>query len=85
MDFIRRACISIWAKKGKSFLMLILLFVLCSLVFAGFAIQSATRASEDIARKKLGGDVTLTLDMDKLMKKMEESNGNLGEVPPPNP
>ncbi|MBC2194970.1 ABC transporter permease [Listeria booriae] len=82
MDFIRRACISIWAKKGKSFLMLILLFVLCSLVFAGFAIQSATRASEDIARKKLGGDVTLTLDMDKLMKKMEESNGNLGEVPP---
>ncbi|EUJ22926.1 ABC transporters (permease), putattive [Listeria grandensis FSL F6-0971] len=71
MDFIRRACISIWAKKGKSLLMLILLFVLCSLVFAGFAIQSATEKSTDIARKKLGGDVTLNLNMDKLMKEME--------------
>ncbi|MBC1434814.1 ABC transporter permease [Listeria rocourtiae] len=71
MDFIRRACISIWAKKGKSFLMLILLFVLCSLVFAGFAIQSATEKSAENARKKLGGEVTLNLNMDKLMKDME--------------
>lgn len=81
MDFIRRACISIWAKKGKSLLMLILLFVLCSLVFAGFAIQSATEKSADIARKKLGGDVTLNLNMDKLMKDMEAGK-QPGEIPP---
>ncbi|WP_099221644.1 ABC transporter permease [Listeria costaricensis] len=68
MDFIRRAWISIWAKKAKHFLLMLLIFIIFMFIFIGFAIQDATTKSLDSARKQLGADVSLVLNQKKLME-----------------
>ncbi|MFE5131627.1 ABC transporter permease, partial [Bacillus mobilis] len=45
----------------------------------GFTIQNASKKAADAARKKLGADVTLGLDFDKLGQKARET----GEMPKP--
>lgn len=71
MDFIRRAFISIKAKKGKSLVLFILLLVIFSLVFTGFAIQESTKQSAESARKELGANVTLKMNQQKVMEKAQ--------------
>ncbi|MBC1323654.1 ABC transporter permease [Listeria welshimeri] len=71
MDFIRRAFISIKAKKGKSLVLFILLLVIFSLVFTGFAIQESTKQSAESARKELGAKVTLKMNQQKVMEKAQ--------------
>lgn len=79
MNFIKRAFLSVQAKKGKSLILLAVFFVVTNLVLAGFAMQNVTDTASDLARKKLGVDVTLGVDMDKLQKyvqKEREKNPN---------
>ncbi|EAC4010978.1 TPA: ABC transporter permease [Listeria monocytogenes] len=71
MDFIRRAFISINAKKGKSLVLFTLLLVIFSLVFTGFAIQESTKLSAESARKQLGANVTLQMNQEEIMKKAQ--------------
>ncbi len=71
MDFIRRAFISINAKKGKSLVLFTLLLVIFSLVFTGFAIQESTKQSAESARKQLGANVTLQMNQEEIMKKAQ--------------
>ncbi len=43
--------------------------IVTNLVLAGFAIQNASQKASDLAREKLGADVTLQPDIEKIMKK----------------
>ncbi|MGG1140196.1 ABC transporter permease [Bacillus mycoides] len=79
MNFIKRALLSVKARKGRTFITLIIFMIICNLVLAGFAIRSATEKANDLARQKLGSEVTLQLDMDKVMQKMQKDPK--GEVP----
>ncbi|KAB2332067.1 ABC transporter permease [Cytobacillus depressus] len=77
MNFIKRALLSVKARKGKSLLQIFIFTVICVLVLSGLAIQTAANKSADSARKSLGGDVTLQVDMEKMMEKMRSEGGRV--------
>ncbi|MGG4396954.1 ABC transporter permease [Paenibacillus thiaminolyticus] len=72
MNFMKRAFLSIQAKKGKSLILFAVFVVLTNLVLAGFAVQNVTKTANDLARKKLGVDVTLGLDGEKFQKYVQK-------------
>ena len=71
MNFIKRAFWSVKARTGKSILLLIVLTVISVLVLSGLTIQTAADQSSILAREKLGGEVTLTVDREKLMAQQQ--------------
>jgi putative ABC transport system permease protein len=74
MNFIKRALLSVKARKGKSLLQVFVFTVICVLVLAGLSIQSAAEKSSELARQKLGGQVTLSIDMEKA-REQQQSEG----------
>ncbi|MED4654961.1 ABC transporter permease [Bacillus pseudomycoides] len=79
MNFIKRAILSMKKRKGTSLILMAVFLIVTNLVLAGFTIQNASKKAADAARKKLGADVTLGLDFDKLGK---QARGT-GEMPNP--
>jgi len=77
MNFIKRALLSVQARKGKSLLQIFIFTVICVLVISGLAIQTAANRSADMARQSLGGNVTLQIDTEKMMGKMKEGGGRV--------
>jgi putative ABC transport system permease protein len=76
MNFLKRAFLSMKARKGKSILQVFVFTVICVFVLAGLSIQTAAEKSGDLARKKLGADVTLQVDMEKLREQaMSQQTG----------
>ncbi|WP_144508725.1 ABC transporter permease [Bacillus mycoides] len=82
MNFIKRAFLSMKQRKVKSLIFLCIFFIVTNLVLAGFAIQNASQQASDLARKKLGADVTLNLDMEKVIKQAQAGGkGGMIETP----
>ncbi|MBE7123565.1 ABC transporter permease [Bacillus cereus] len=79
MNFIKRAILSMKKRIGTSLILMAVFLIVTNLVLAGFTIQNASKKAADAARKKLGADVTLGLDFDKLGKQARET----GEAPNP--
>ncbi|MGE7947516.1 ABC transporter permease [Lysinibacillus sp. NPDC093688] len=77
MNFIKRAILSMKKRIGTSLILMAVFLIVTNLVLGGFAIQNASQKAADSARKKLGADVTLGLDFDKLGKQARET----GEMP----
>ncbi|MFJ8517450.1 ABC transporter permease [Lysinibacillus xylanilyticus] len=79
MNFVKRALLSVKARKGKSLILFTVFLVVSNLVLAGFAIQNVSQKANDHARQTLGVDVSLRLDEEKLMEnvaKQREENPN---------
>ncbi|WP_263704926.1 ABC transporter permease [Bacillus thuringiensis] len=79
MNFIKRAILSMKKRIGTSLILMTVFLIVTNLVLSGFTIQNASKKAADAARKKLGADVTLGLDFDKLGQKARET----GEMPKP--
>ncbi|WP_439876891.1 ABC transporter permease (plasmid) [Bacillus mycoides] len=79
MNFIKRAILSMKKRIGTSLILMAVFLIVTNLVLAGFTIQNASKKAADAARKKLGADVTLSLDFDKLGQQARET----GEMPKP--
>ncbi|MED1090951.1 ABC transporter permease [Bacillus paramycoides] len=79
MNFMKRAILSMKKRVGTSLILMAVFLIVTNLVLAGFAIQNASKKAADAARKKLGADVTLSLDFDKLGQQARET----GEMPNP--
>ncbi|TXR88785.1 ABC transporter permease [Bacillus sp. SH7-1] len=79
MNFMKRAILSMKKRIGTSLILMAVFLIVTNLVLSGFTIQNASKKAADAARKKLGADVTLGLDFDKLGQKAKES----GEMPNP--
>ena len=79
MNFIKRAILSMKKRIGTSLILMAVFLIVTNLVLSGFTIQNASKKAADAARKKLGADVTLGLDFDKLGQKARET----GEMPKP--
>ncbi|WP_141433249.1 ABC transporter permease [Bacillus sp. 03113] len=77
MNFLKRSFLNVKARKGKSLLQIFIFSVICILVLSGLSIQSAAEKASDLARQKLGGDVTLQVDMEKMREKMQSSGSQL--------
>ncbi|MCJ8172798.1 ABC transporter permease [Clostridium botulinum] len=68
MNFLKRAMLSISKKKIKSLILFVVLLVIANMVLVGLSIQTATKKSTELAREKLGSDVTLKVNDQKLME-----------------
>ncbi|MEH7785254.1 ABC transporter permease [Bacillus thuringiensis] len=79
MNFMKRAILSMKKRIGTSLILMAVFLIVTNLVLSGFTIQNASKKAADSARKKLGADVTLGLDFDKLGKQARET----GEMPNP--
>ncbi|HDR7686874.1 ABC transporter permease [Bacillus toyonensis] len=79
MNFMKRAILSMKKRVGTSLILMAVFLIVTNLVLAGFTIQNASKKAADAARKKLGADVTLSLDFDKLGQQAQET----GEMPNP--
>ncbi|PEK37441.1 MULTISPECIES: ABC transporter permease [Bacillus cereus group] len=79
MNFMKRAILSMKKRVGTSLILMAVFLIVTNLVLAGCTIQNASKKAADAARKKLGADVTLSLDFDKLGQQAQET----GEMPNP--
>lgn len=79
MNFMKRAILSMKKRIGTSLILMAVFLIVTNLVLSGFTIQNASKKAADAARKKLGADVTLSLDFDKLGQQAQET----GEMPNP--
>ena len=77
MNFIKRAVLSVKARKGKTFLQIFIFTVICLLVLTGLTIQTAAKKSADLARQSLGGNVTLLFDIEKMMETQRAEGGRV--------
>ncbi|MEV6520767.1 ABC transporter permease [Longispora sp. NPDC051575] len=77
VNFVKRAGLSLAARRVKSLIMLGLFLVIFTLVLAGFLLQSATGQSAAHTKARVGADVTLDWDVEKAMAK---SNGGFPKM-----
>lgn len=73
MNFFKRALLSISKKKIKSLILFVVLLIIANMVLVGLAIQTATKKSIELAREKLGSDVTLKINEQKFMEQKREN------------
>ncbi|MGX7418427.1 FtsX-like permease family protein [Carnobacterium gallinarum] len=71
MNFIKRALLSTKAKKGRSFMLLLVFSAILIFVLAGITIQSASKVATTEARKSMGSSVTLGVNRENTLKKTE--------------
>lgn len=69
---IKNALLSIKKSIGKTLLLFVLMCVIANLVIAGLSMKSATSKSMDQVRTSLGSDVTLSYNMQNMMKNRDK-------------
>ena len=72
MNFIKRAGITLWARKGRTVLLVITASVVLMFVMAGLIIQNAALMSAKTATNSIGSTVTLSQNREKMMQKMQK-------------
>jgi putative ABC transport system permease protein len=74
MNFIKRALLSMKAKKGRTFLLCAVFTAILIFVLAGLTIQSAALTATENAKKSVGATVTLSANREKAMQKSQDSD-----------
>lgn len=74
MNFLKRGLQSLWAKKGKTVLLIAVFSAILVFVLAGLTIRSAADVATDNAKKSVGATVTLSTNRESMMKKAESSS-----------
>ncbi|MGW6308898.1 FtsX-like permease family protein [Streptomyces niveus] len=62
MNFVKRAALSLLARRAKTALLLGIFLVICTLLLGGFLLQGATSRQEAEAQRRIGVDVTVRGD-----------------------
>ena len=62
MNFIKRGFLGITRKKGKSFILLAVIFILGNIISGAISIQQATANVEDNIKERLGANATVHFD-----------------------
>ncbi|WP_329076731.1 ABC transporter permease [Streptomyces niveus] len=62
MNFVKRAALSLVARRAKTALLLGIFLVICTLLLGGFLLQDATSRQEAEAQRRIGVDVTVRGD-----------------------
>lgn len=66
MNFVKRAWLSLWARKGRTLITLATFLVISAMVLAGVLINDATARAEQQARRSVGAEVNLDMDSSSL-------------------
>lgn len=76
MDFMRRALLSMKAKKGRTLLLSAVFSAILIFVLAGLTIRSAALSATENAKKSVGATVTLTTNRQNGMERSEGEDGS---------
>lgn len=74
MNFLKRAWLSLIAKKGRTLLMLIVTSAIMLFVFAGLLINKAANQATEQAKKSVGATLTLSANREAAFKKMQQGS-----------
>ncbi|MER5485594.1 ABC transporter permease [Streptomyces sp. NPDC002812] len=66
MNFVKRAGLSLWARKGRTLITLAAFLVISVMVLAGVLINGATARAERDAKRSVGAEVNLDMDMSQM-------------------
>ncbi|MFC6273999.1 ABC transporter permease [Levilactobacillus tangyuanensis] len=76
MNFIKRAWLNVWAKKGRSVLLILVSSAILMFVLAGLLIRSAAVKATNQAKADVGATVTLSANRQAAFKKMQSSSSS---------
>lgn len=78
MNFIKRAWQNVIFKKGRSFLLIIVMTVIMIFIMAGLLIRNAAMTTVNTTKQQVGASVTLSANREQAFKKMRTSTSNDG-------
>ncbi|AKP64869.1 peptide ABC transporter permease [Levilactobacillus koreensis JCM 16448] len=81
MNFFKRAWLNVWAKKGRSVLLILVSSAILMFVLAGLLIRSAAVKATDQAKANVGATVTLSANRQAAFKKMQNSSRSKSSRP----
>ncbi|MFE6288075.1 ABC transporter permease [Streptomyces sp. NPDC057877] len=73
MNFVKRAGLSLWARKGRTLITFATFLVISVMVLAGVLINAATARAELEAERSVGAEVNLGMDT--------QAQGSVGQAP----
>lgn len=76
MNYIKRATQSLWAKKGRSILMIAVFSAILIFVLAGLTIRSGADLATTNAKKSVGATVTLSTNREAMFKQSDSEDEN---------
>src|SRR5690625_84365 len=76
MNFIKRGLLGITRKKGKSLILLAVIFILGNIMSGAISIQQATGNVEKSIKERLGASATLQMDWEEFEKLSEQEMMN---------
>jgi putative ABC transport system permease protein len=85
MNFIKRGLQNLWAKKGRSILLIAVFSAILIFVLAGLTIQSAALVATENAQKSVGATVTLQANREALKQQRTASSDDEEETTAPSP
>ncbi|MFV0560356.1 MAG: ABC transporter permease [Enterococcus sp.] len=68
MNFLKRAMQNLWAKKGRSLILIAVFSAILIFVLAGLTIRSGAELATENAKKSVGATVTLSTNRESMMK-----------------
>lgn len=80
MNFMKRGLQSLWAKKGRSLILIAVFSAILIFVLAGLTIKSAADTATDTAKKSVGATVTLSTNREQMFKKASDSDDASAET-----
>ena len=83
MNYIKRAIQSLWAKKGRSILMIAVFSAILIFVLAGLTIRSGADLATTNAKKSVGATVTLSTNREAMFKNAESDSDGESSRPDP--
>lgn len=76
MNFVKRAGITLWARKGRSLLLVLTSTVILVFVMAGLIIQNAALTAANNAANAVGSTVSLSANREKIFEQMKASHSS---------
>ena len=82
MNFLKRAFLSLSRRKGKSLILLVIIFILSNVMAGSIAIGQASNNVEKTIKLQLGANASVELDWEKMQDWTEEQWNSLQYVTP---
>ena len=82
MNYIKRALQSLWAKKGRSVLMIAVFSAILIFLLAGLTIRSGAELATTNAKKSVGATVTLATNREAMFKQQSDSDSDSESTQP---
>ncbi|WP_368757056.1 ABC transporter permease [Enterococcus avium] len=76
MNYMKRAIQSLWAKKGRSIIMIAVFSAILIFVLAGLTIRSGADLATTNAKKSVGATVTLSTNRETMFKQSDSEDEN---------